>query len=712
MASVDNVYDIAPINKYVASSGQTVFDYDFPIFDAVDLRVYVGDVLQSIGTDYTVQGEGNENGGTVTFTSGRSSGQQITIYRLMPIERLTDMAQNGPMRAADFNQELDRITMYLQEVRRDMDRSLRFGILGNSPSPELSPIDNWKDRYLYVNSSGALEPSVNVGTTPLSQSIIGDLLYPQTSIELSNSIDPAFKQYPPGHLFRYVNPIDAPSTGNGSHDDTAAWAACLLACSGAPYQMHVPKPPVSYRVGPLHIPSDIGIVIDAGTIVEATPGFSDDGGGPGTDRLLDFNGSSNVVMLCNGAQFRMLKSEYTTGEHRHCFNLVNCTNVIIDEPVAYGSGGDGYYINGVTDVTINNPVADNNRRQGMSVISATRLRVTGVARLMNTSGTDPQFGLDFEPNGPSEGFQDVAFDIVEVSGNAGGGVAFYADKYSTGTPPDMSVSIGRIVSRGNGGNALRARRIYSNVGAFSGHIDIGEVVSFGDALSAVHIADKWVSGPLLSIGRILAENPCVSGATVADRSAVFIQDTSLTAVGGVRIGDIVARSNHTDMDYGLTIEIGGGITQSAFNVSSIVGAQTAPVRISNSTQASSDASTVDIDQSKLRTTLPLSASTNITAAAHLGRVITNAGASGIASFVLQNPIPSGVAYRFRVEAAQTLQIRPADSNAIISGTTTPGANVTSNVVGAEAEVRYLGVLNSVPTWQLTPVGNPGDWTWT
>jgi hypothetical protein len=67
MASVDNVYDIAPINKYVASSGQTVFDYDFPIFDAVDLRVYVGDVLQSIGTDYTVQGEGNENGGTVTF---------------------------------------------------------------------------------------------------------------------------------------------------------------------------------------------------------------------------------------------------------------------------------------------------------------------------------------------------------------------------------------------------------------------------------------------------------------------------------------------------------------------------------------------------------------------------------------------------------------------------------------------------------------------
>lgn len=203
MASVDNVYDIAPINKYVASSGQTVFDYDFPIFDAVDLRVYVGDVLQSIGTDYTVQGEGNENGGTVTFLVGRVAGTQVTIYRKMPIERLTDMAQNGPMRAADFNQELDRITMYLQEIERDMARSLRFGLLGNSPSPELSPIDNWKDRYLYVNSSGALQPSVNIGTTPLSQSVIGELLYPVSSEETSAGIIPANQAFPVGNVLRY-----------------------------------------------------------------------------------------------------------------------------------------------------------------------------------------------------------------------------------------------------------------------------------------------------------------------------------------------------------------------------------------------------------------------------------------------------------------------------------------------------------------------------
>lgn len=216
MASVDNVYDIAPINKYVASSGQTVFDYDFPIFDAVDLRVYVGDVLQSIGTDYTVQGEGNENGGTVTFLVGRVAGTQVTIYRLMPIERLTDMAQNGPMRAADFNQELDRITMYLQEVRRDMDRSLRFGIIGNSPSPELSPIDNWKDRYLYVNSSGALQPAVNIGTTPLSQSVIGELLYPVSSEETSAGIIPANQAFPVGNVLRYG------ADPTGSVDSTAA----------------------------------------------------------------------------------------------------------------------------------------------------------------------------------------------------------------------------------------------------------------------------------------------------------------------------------------------------------------------------------------------------------------------------------------------------------------------------------------------------------
>lgn len=250
MASVDNVYDIAPINKYVASSGQTVFDYDFPIFDAVDLRVYVGDVLQSIGTDYTVQGEGNENGGTVTFTSGRSSGQQITIYRLMPIERLTDMAQNGPMRAADFNQELDRITMYLQEVRRDMDRSLRFGILGNSPSPELSPIDNWKDRYLYVDSSGALVPTVDAGSTPINQEIIGDLFFPETPNEIAEDAAPVAPYITPSHksmrevlLNRYLT--DAQMNGDGDITDQLNWAIAVAQSSGA---MKVVLPPGAMNI--------------------------------------------------------------------------------------------------------------------------------------------------------------------------------------------------------------------------------------------------------------------------------------------------------------------------------------------------------------------------------------------------------------------------------------------------------------------------------
>ena len=124
--SVDNVADIDPIDQYTASAAQTAFDYSFPIFADADLVVYDNDTLQVLDTDYTVSGAGDDTGGTVTFLTGRTAGDIITIYRDVAIERTTDIQQNGTRRSASMNDELDRMTMWMQQLERNIGRAVRL----------------------------------------------------------------------------------------------------------------------------------------------------------------------------------------------------------------------------------------------------------------------------------------------------------------------------------------------------------------------------------------------------------------------------------------------------------------------------------------------------------------------------------------------------------------------------------------------------------
>ena len=66
MASIDDVQDIAPRVQFVATGGQTVFAYPFPIFVDANLVVDIDGVVKVLTTDYTVSGAGAELGGNVT----------------------------------------------------------------------------------------------------------------------------------------------------------------------------------------------------------------------------------------------------------------------------------------------------------------------------------------------------------------------------------------------------------------------------------------------------------------------------------------------------------------------------------------------------------------------------------------------------------------------------------------------------------------------
>ena len=166
MATI-SVGDLTPRNQYTATSGQTAFTYSFPIFEDGDLKVYIGETLQTLTTDYTVSGAGTDSGGTVTLTTGATLNDIVTIYRDLPVERTTDFQANGDLLAETLNDELDALTMMVQQIEYDLNsRCLRFGQFTTGiPLSEFT--ENAADRankVLAFDSSGDPNITQELGT--------------------------------------------------------------------------------------------------------------------------------------------------------------------------------------------------------------------------------------------------------------------------------------------------------------------------------------------------------------------------------------------------------------------------------------------------------------------------------------------------------------------------------------------------------------------
>lgn len=127
--AIDDVEALTPQVQYTASASQTVFDYVFPIFENSDLVVYDNSTLMVLDTDYTVSGALTDTGGQVTFLVGRTVNHIITIYRDIPIERISQFAANGPDSSATFNEELNRITMVQQQLADAINHCIRLSAI-------------------------------------------------------------------------------------------------------------------------------------------------------------------------------------------------------------------------------------------------------------------------------------------------------------------------------------------------------------------------------------------------------------------------------------------------------------------------------------------------------------------------------------------------------------------------------------------------------
>jgi hypothetical protein len=113
---------------YVMTEGQTVVNYTFPVDNSSELKVLrvrgSTETELLLDVDYGVTHVG-EDTGQLILTTGATAGDIITIYGNLPIERVSNFAGWRAIPDNAINKELDRITKSLQEMRRDVDVSIK-----------------------------------------------------------------------------------------------------------------------------------------------------------------------------------------------------------------------------------------------------------------------------------------------------------------------------------------------------------------------------------------------------------------------------------------------------------------------------------------------------------------------------------------------------------------------------------------------------------
>lgn len=143
----------------------------------------------------------------------------------------------------------------------------------------------------------------------------------------------------------------------------------------------------------------------------------------------------------------------TSGEAGRGIQITGSNNVRVADVRISDSWGDGIYIGSNTaqnyseNVDIERVNIDNNRRSGITVISAKSLTIRD-AVINKTNGTLPQCGLNFEPNYKTDFLQNILVENLKVTNCANYGLQISLGRYAY-SPNIVGITIKNYTSINN-----------------------------------------------------------------------------------------------------------------------------------------------------------------------------------------------------------------------------------------------------------------------
>lgn len=241
-------------------------------------------------------------------------------------------------------------------------------------------------------------------------------------------------------------------------------------------------------------------------------------------------GEGNAELTMNKADYQD-SARYKPAEWRHTLSMRGSDQVVIRDLTLSNSGGDGIYLGapGCTNVRLENLVITDHHRQGISVISAENLLIKK-CKLINTSGTPPAAGIDFEPNHVREFAVNCVLEDCDIYGNQSYAVHFAIPK-TLERPISIVMRDCRIHDNGGG--------VHFNAGGgydaepLQGTIDLIRCKISTPRHSAVTFASHRVGGVQVRF------QDCVIDNRNNPRPPFLLSTKHLVDIGGIDLGKMV-----------------------------------------------------------------------------------------------------------------------------------------------------------------------------
>lgn len=333
---------------------------------------------------------------------------------------------------------------------------------------------------------------------------------------------------------KYKGPVQSswfPLMGDGIGDDTAIMQDVInnfknVNINAGSYLITVGA------TAPLLPTSDTTITFDRGAELLVAPNALDG------YVLMNINGVSNVKV--DGMKVVGDKTTHTgtTGESGILVEINNSKNVTINNVDLSNAWGDGIYVSGPVgssseDITLSNLNIYNCRRNGISATNVKRLNVIN-ATLHDMAGTDPQSGIDIEPNA-GQVCEDIILNNIQSYNNTGNGIENHGN----------NITLSNFICKNNGrSNILMSNA--SNVNLQGGILDT--CASHG--IDAKYITD-------ISIVNVSIKNSGVQGISLLNadgKCAIALCNAISDNIGDGIVVNSSASGNPNVLITGNTIE--------------------------------------------------------------------------------------------------------------------------------------------------------------